>query len=56
MAGGKAGAAWVTAGLIGVAVLINLIGFVLAAGLLFACRRGALAVVIRCATWPSAWP
>ena len=35
--GGKAGAAWVTAGLVGVAVLINLIGFVLAAGLLFAC-------------------
>ncbi|WP_085725074.1 tripartite tricarboxylate transporter TctB family protein [Pseudomonas sp. R37(2017)] len=34
---GKAGAAWVTAGLVGVAVLINLIGFVLAAGLLFAC-------------------
>ena len=37
VAGGKAGAAWVTAGLIGVAVLINVIGFVLAAGLLFAC-------------------
>lgn len=35
--GGKAGAAWVTGGLVGVAVLINLIGFVLAAGLLFAC-------------------
>lgn len=35
--GGKTGAAWVTAGLIGVALLINLIGFVLAAGLLFAC-------------------
>ena len=35
--GGKLGAAWVTAGLVGVAVLINLIGFVLAAGLLFAC-------------------
>jgi len=35
--GGKAGAAWVTGGLLGVAVLINLIGFVLAAGLLFAC-------------------
>ena len=35
--GGKPGAAWVTAGLVGVAVLINLIGFVLAAGLLFAC-------------------
>lgn len=35
--GGKSGAAWVTAGLVGVAVLINLIGFVLAAGLLFAC-------------------
>lgn len=37
VSGGKVGAAWVTAGLIGVAVLINLIGFVLAAGLLFAC-------------------
>ena len=35
--GGKLGAAWVTAGLLGVAVLINLIGFVLSAGLLFAC-------------------
>ena len=35
--GGKLGAAWVTAGLVSVAVLINLIGFVLAAGLLFAC-------------------
>ena len=35
--GGKTGAAWVTGGLVGVAVLINLIGFVLAAGLLFAC-------------------
>lgn len=35
--GGKSGAAWVTGGLVGVAVLINLIGFVLAAGLLFAC-------------------
>ncbi|KAA0980195.1 tripartite tricarboxylate transporter TctB family protein [Pseudomonas sp. ANT_H12B] len=35
--GGKAGAAWVTAGLVGVALLINLIGFVLSAGLLFAC-------------------
>ncbi|MHC8344439.1 tripartite tricarboxylate transporter TctB family protein [Pseudomonas sp. RT6P73] len=35
--GGKLGAAWVTAGLVAVAVLINLIGFVLAAGLLFAC-------------------
>lgn len=35
--GGKTGAAWVTAGLVGVALLINLIGFVLAAGLLFAC-------------------
>ncbi|TPG74250.1 tripartite tricarboxylate transporter TctB family protein [Pseudomonas arsenicoxydans] len=34
---GKLGAAWVTAGLVGVAVLINLIGFVLAAGLLFVC-------------------
>ncbi|MHC8327256.1 tripartite tricarboxylate transporter TctB family protein [Pseudomonas sp. LB1P83] len=35
--GGMFGAAWVTAGLVAVAVLINLIGFVLAAGLLFAC-------------------
>ncbi|MGF6091817.1 tripartite tricarboxylate transporter TctB family protein [Pseudomonas sp. 18173] len=35
--GGKSGAAWVTGGLVGVAALINLIGFVLAAGLLFAC-------------------
>ncbi|MET0847971.1 MAG: tripartite tricarboxylate transporter TctB family protein [Pseudomonas sp.] len=35
--GGKLGAAWVTAGLLGVALLINVIGFVLAAGLLFAC-------------------
>ncbi|MGL6246549.1 tripartite tricarboxylate transporter TctB family protein [Pseudomonas sp.] len=35
--GGKTGAAWVTAGLVAVAVLINLIGFVLAAGLLFVC-------------------
>ena len=35
--GGKTGAAWVTAGLVGVALLINLIGFVLAAGLLFTC-------------------
>lgn len=35
--GGKAGVAWVTAGLIGVATLINLIGFVLSAALLFAC-------------------
>jgi putative tricarboxylic transport membrane protein len=34
---GKPGAAWVTAGLLGVALLINYIGFVLAAGLLFAC-------------------
>ena len=37
IAGGKLGAAWVTGGLLGVALLINLIGFVLAAGLLFAC-------------------
>ncbi|WP_212624910.1 tripartite tricarboxylate transporter TctB family protein [Pseudomonas sp. PP3] len=36
-AGGKFGAAWVTGGLLGVALLINVIGFVLAAGLLFAC-------------------
>ncbi|MDI3271738.1 tripartite tricarboxylate transporter TctB family protein [Pseudomonas sp. AL03] len=35
--GGKLGAAWVTAGLVGVAMLINLIGFVLAAALLFTC-------------------
>ncbi|WPN45234.1 MULTISPECIES: tripartite tricarboxylate transporter TctB family protein [unclassified Pseudomonas] len=35
--GGKAGAVWVTAGLLGVALLINVIGFVLAAGLLFVC-------------------
>jgi putative tricarboxylic transport membrane protein len=35
--GGKLGATWITAGLVGVALLINLIGFVLAAGLLFAC-------------------
>jgi putative tricarboxylic transport membrane protein len=35
--GGKRGVAWVTAGLVGGAVLINLIGFVLAAGLLFVC-------------------
>ncbi|RON50313.1 tripartite tricarboxylate transporter TctB family protein [Pseudomonas frederiksbergensis] len=35
--GGKPGVAWVTAGLVAVAVLINFIGFVLAAGLLFAC-------------------
>jgi putative tricarboxylic transport membrane protein len=34
--GGIAGAAWVTVGLLGVALLIELIGFVLAAGLLFA--------------------
>ncbi|KQN53267.1 tripartite tricarboxylate transporter TctB [Pseudomonas sp. Leaf48] len=37
VAGGKGGAAWVSAGLIGVALLINVIGFVLSAGLLFAC-------------------
>ena len=37
LTGGKAGVAWVTGGLLGVAVLINLIGFVLAAALLFAC-------------------
>jgi putative tricarboxylic transport membrane protein len=35
--GGKSGASWVTAGLVGVAVLISYIGFVLAAALLFAC-------------------
>lgn len=37
VAGGKSGAAWVTAGLLGVALLINSIGFVLAAALLFVC-------------------
>jgi len=35
--GGKAGVAWVTAGLVAVALLIDVIGFVLAAALLFAC-------------------
>ncbi|MCP1479615.1 putative tricarboxylic transport membrane protein [Pseudomonas chlororaphis] len=35
--GGRLGVAWVTAGLVALAVLIDLIGFVLAAGLLFAC-------------------
>jgi putative tricarboxylic transport membrane protein len=35
--GGKAGAAWVTGGLVGVAVLINVIGFVLSGALLFVC-------------------
>ncbi|MCO8312972.1 tripartite tricarboxylate transporter TctB family protein [Pseudomonas mandelii] len=35
--GGKVGATWVTAGLVGVALLITYIGFVLAASLLFAC-------------------
>lgn len=35
--GGKSGAAWVTVGLAGVALLITHIGFVLAAALLFAC-------------------
>ncbi|MBV4462893.1 putative tricarboxylic transport membrane protein [Pseudomonas sp. F-14 TE3623] len=35
--GGKLGATWVTAGLVGVALLITYIGFVLAASLLFAC-------------------
>ncbi|WLI09858.1 MULTISPECIES: tripartite tricarboxylate transporter TctB family protein [Pseudomonas] len=35
--GGKLGATWVTAGLVGVALLITYIGFVLAAALLFAC-------------------
>jgi putative tricarboxylic transport membrane protein len=35
--GGRLGAAWVTAGLLAIALLINLIGFVLAAALLFAC-------------------
>ena len=34
--GGKAGAAWVTVGLLGVALLIEVIGFVLVAGVLFA--------------------
>jgi len=36
-ANGKAGAAWVTAGIVSIALLINVIGFVLAAALLFAC-------------------
>ncbi|WP_277588361.1 tripartite tricarboxylate transporter TctB family protein [Pseudomonas chlororaphis] len=35
--GGRLGVAWVTVGLVALAVLIDLIGFVLAAGLLFAC-------------------
>ena len=35
--GGKSAAAWVTAGLLGVALLITYIGFVLAAALLFVC-------------------
>lgn len=35
-AGARAGAAWVTAGLVAVAALINLIGFVLSSALLFA--------------------
>jgi putative tricarboxylic transport membrane protein len=35
--GGKIGATWVTGGLLSIALLINLIGFVLAAGILFAC-------------------
>lgn len=35
--GGRMGAAWVTVGLLQVAALINIIGFVLAAGILFAC-------------------
>ncbi|UZE25759.1 tripartite tricarboxylate transporter TctB family protein [Pseudomonas sp. B21-056] len=34
---GKWGAAWVTAGIVAIALLINVIGFVLAAALLFAC-------------------
>ncbi|MCE0464566.1 MULTISPECIES: tripartite tricarboxylate transporter TctB family protein [Pseudomonas] len=36
-ANGKSGAAWVTAGIVAIALLINVIGFVLAAALLFAC-------------------
>lgn len=36
-ANGKSGAAWVTAGIVSIALLINVIGFVLAAALLFAC-------------------
>ncbi|MNQ56256.1 Tripartite tricarboxylate transporter TctB family protein [compost metagenome] len=37
LSGGKAGAAWVTGGLVSIALLINIIGFVLAAALLFVC-------------------
>ncbi len=37
LAGGKAGAVWITAGLIGIALLITHIGFVLSAALLFTC-------------------
>jgi len=36
-ANGKSGAAWVSAGIVSIALLINVIGFVLAAALLFAC-------------------
>ncbi|MCX2900457.1 tripartite tricarboxylate transporter TctB family protein [Pseudomonas mandelii] len=35
--GGRAGVTWVTVGLVAVALLINVIGFVLAAALLFVC-------------------
>ncbi|MCO6058978.1 tripartite tricarboxylate transporter TctB family protein [Pseudomonas sp. MOB-449] len=35
--GGRAGAVWITAGLLSVALLITHIGFVLSAGLLFTC-------------------
>ncbi|MDB6447102.1 MULTISPECIES: tripartite tricarboxylate transporter TctB family protein [Pseudomonas] len=35
--GAKPGAAWVTAGILAIALLIDVIGFVLAAALLFAC-------------------
>lgn len=34
---GKSGAAWVTAGIVSIALLINVVGFVLAAALLFVC-------------------
>lgn len=37
LAGGKAGAVWITAGLISIALLITHIGFVLSAALLFTC-------------------
>jgi putative tricarboxylic transport membrane protein len=52
--GGKAGAAWVTVGLLGVALLIEVIGFVLAAGLLFAFSVRDLAIGIAL-TLPIYW-